>query len=351
MTGRTYIHSLATAAPDFSYTQPEGMEFILDRYSGVLDEKGRELMRKVFAHPSVRRRRFAFNDPDVLLRETFDERMERFQKWSVELSARAAGEALERAGFSPADVSVLAVNTCTGYLCPGITSYLMERMNLPRTVLAFDLVGSGCSGAIPNLQTAQGVLRGIDSGVALCVSSEICSCTFEMGNDPSLIVSNAIFGDGAAAAIVSPRPGGLRLEASEAWYAPEYRDDVRFMYRNGRLHNRLSRRLPVLAGKAAAAVTGNLLGSRGLKREDIRHWAVHPGGESIIEAVGRRLGLEEEFMRHTRSILSEYGNLSSATVWFVLRSILDEGVSPGDRIVMLAFGAGMSAHALLLEAE
>ncbi|MHB9029520.1 MAG: 3-oxoacyl-[acyl-carrier-protein] synthase III C-terminal domain-containing protein, partial [Candidatus Latescibacterota bacterium] len=97
-------------------------------------------------------------------------------------------------------------------------------------------------------------------------------------------------------------------------------------------------------------VVENLLGSRGLHREDIRHWAVHPGGDSIITSVRERLGIGEEAMRHTRSVLTDYGNMSSATVWFVLRSILDEGITPGDKIIMLAFGAGMSAHAFLLEA-
>lgn len=345
------ILSLATASPEFVYTQAEGEAFLLEHYADILDDHGREIIHSVFAHPSVRRRHFSFADPGIIRRETPDERMERFTRWSVDLAARAAQEALECAGTAVRDVSALVVNTCTGYLCPGITSYLVERMDLSRTAPTFDLVGSGCGGAIPNLQMARGILRELTGGVVLSISVEVCSCTFQMGNDQSLLVSNALFGDGAAAAVVGNGPGGLRLEASAVFHAPEYRNDVRFEYRNGQLHNRISRRLPVLAARAADRVVENLLGERGLRTEDIRRWAVHPGGDSIVTAVRDRLGLPEEALRHTRTVLSEYGNLSSATVWYVLRSILDEGVDPGDRIVMLAFGAGMSAHAFLLEAE
>ncbi len=346
------ILSLATASPEHVYTQAEGEAFLLEQYDGILDDRGREVVRKVFAHPSIQRRRFSFHDPRIIHRETPDERMERFTRWSVDLSARAAESALISAGVSTGDVSALVVNTCTGYLCPGITSYLIERMDLPRTVLTFDLVGSGCGGAIPNLQTAQGILRGLSGGVVLSVSVEVCSCTFQMGNDPSLIISNALFADGAAAAVVGGGgTGGLRLEASAAFNAPEYRDDVRFEYRNGQLHNRITRRLPVLAAKAAESVVSNLLETRGLEVGDIRWWAVHPGGDSIVTAVRDRIGLTEDALRHTRAVLSGYGNLSSVTVWFVLRSILDDGIGPGDRIMLLAFGAGMSAHAFLLKAE
>jgi predicted naringenin-chalcone synthase len=350
MTGEEYIAALATAVPEYTCDQTEGEDFLAKHYSDRLNDRSMETLRKVFRHPGVRRRYFAFDSPEELLDENPDRRIDRFTRRSVDLSARAAEKVLERTGLSPHDVSALVVNTCTGYLCPGISTYLLERLGLERTTRCFDLVGSGCSGAIPNLQMAQGCLRADGGGAVLSISVEICSCTFQMGDNLGLIVSNAIFGDGAAAAIVTNRPGGLRLAGSGALYLPEYREDVRFVYRNGQLHNQLTLRLPKLAARGAAQVTANVLGAAGLGVGDIDHWAIHPGGDEIVTSVRDGLGLSEEQMRHTRGVLSEYGNMSSATVWFVLERIGKEGIEAGDRIMMLAFGAGMSAHAFLLQA-
>jgi predicted naringenin-chalcone synthase len=344
-----YIAGVSTAVPEYTCGQAEGLEFLEHNYSDVLSSRSMDVLRKVFAHPSVGRRYFAVDSPEELLAEYPDRRMDRFALRSVELSAKAAERALLEASLAPEDVSALVVNTCTGYLCPGISTYLLERMGFPKTTRCFDLVGSGCGGAIPTLQTAQGLLRGEGAGAAvLCVSVEVCSCTFQMGNDLGLIISNAIFGDGAAAAVVSNKTGGLRLTASGARYLPEYRDDVRYVYRNGQLHNHLSLRLPKLAAIGAAQVADDVLKAAGLEIGDIDHWAVHPGGDSIVTTVRDALGLDEAHMRHSRAVLSEYGNMSSPTVWFVLDKIRRGGIAPGERVMMLAFGAGMSAHAFLL---
>ena len=139
--------------------------------------------------------------------------------------------------------------------------------------------------------------------------------------------------------------------ASASRLAPEHRDDIRYVHKNGQLHNQLSLRLPQVAGKTVGpAVLADLLDPHGLQPADIKHWALHPGGENVINAVRDEIGLSERQLRQTRDILARYGNMSSATVWFVLREILNDGLAPGDWCVMAAFGAGLSAHAYLLQA-
>jgi predicted naringenin-chalcone synthase len=345
-----YIAAVGKANPEFSCGQAFGEAFLASHYTGILSERSMEVLHKVFAHPSVQRRYFAVDSPEELLNEDPDRRMERFTRRSVELSAQAARFAMKEAALDSSDITALVVNTCTGYICPGISTYLLEPLGLKPTTPSFDLVGSGCGGAVPNLQVAQGLLRGNPDGAALCISVEVCSCTFQIGNDMGLLVSNAIFGDGAAAAVVWNRPEGLRMVASGARYLTEYRDDVRYVYRNGQLHNHITLRLPKLAAKGAAQVTADVLDSAGLRVEDIDHWAIHPGGDSVITSVRDALGLSEEQVRHSRGVMADYGNMSSATVWFVLDKIRREGIAPSDRVMMLAFGAGMSAHAYLLQA-
>jgi predicted naringenin-chalcone synthase len=210
------------------------------------------------------------------------------------------------------------------------------------------MVGSGCGGAIPNLQVAESMLKANNGGVAVSASVEICSSTFQIGNDLSLILSNALFGDGAAAVVLWNKPEGFELVASAGRYVPEQRDTIRFVHKEGQLHNQLSLKLPDLVKKAATEVVTDVLSSQGLKTGDIKHWALHTGGEKIINAVRDEIGIPEERLRATRKVLSEYGNMSSPTVWFVLKEIIQDGITAGDWCVMVAYGAGLSAHAVLL---
>lgn len=284
-TSGNFIDGISTALPPGSLTQEEAASFLKRSYAGRLKPASLRLMEKIFANDSVLGRRFAFDAPEELVDEDPDRRMERFTRWSLALSAKAARGALARTGLCAEDISGLVVNTCTGYLCPGLSTYLIEELGLNRSVKAYDLAGAGCGGAVPNLQLANALAGETKGGAVLSVSSEICSCTFQMGDDASLIVSNALFGDGAAAAVVRGEPSGFELLASASRFAPEYRDDIRYVYRNGQLHNRLSARLPELAAGAAAAATAELLSSAGVNRGAVSRWAVHPGGEKVINAV------------------------------------------------------------------
>jgi predicted naringenin-chalcone synthase len=346
--GSPHIGAIACVVPPCSASQDSAAGLLREHFGPGLTPRSRGLIRAAFSHPAIRKRHFAVNDLSDIIRESPDQRMERFTEQSVELSARAVRRALDRAGASLDDVTGLVVNTCTGYLCPGISSYLVERLGLSRTIGAYDLVGSGCGGAIPNLQVAEALLRGRPDGIVLSVSVEICSAAFQMDNDFSLILSNALFGDGAAAAVLWTRPQGFELVASAGRYVPEQREAVRFVHKQGQLHNQLSPGLPDMVGKAAARVVADLLASQGLAGDDISHWALHTGGAGIIEAVRNGIGIPEGKLQPTRRVLADYGNMSSPTVWFVLEDIAGNGVSPGEWCLMLAYGAGLSAHAGLL---
>jgi len=346
---KAHIAAVAVATPPLSLDQAEAGRYLAERYSGTLNSRSLSLMQGLFSNTTIRRRSFALEKPDDLFTEDLDGRIRRFTRWAVDLSAEAIEKALVQAGAACRDVSGLVVNTCTGYICPGISTYLIERLGLDRSIRVYDLVGSGCGGALPNLEVAESLLGRAPDRVVVSASVEVCTATFQMGNDLSLLVSNALFGDGAAAAVLWRRKQGLRLIASSSWYAPEDRDAIRYVHKDGQLHNQLSTRLPHLVKKAVAQVLRDLLGPRDLHVADIRHWALHTGGEKIINCIRDEIGLSEKQLLPTRSILSAYGNMSSPTVWFVVNDILDKGMDHGDFCVMVAFGAGLSAHAVLLK--
>lgn len=342
-----FVASIACVVPPFSADQKFAAELIKKHFGQQLTPRSLGLIRATFSHPSIRKRHFAVEDPARIVEESSDQRVARFTEKSVELAAQAVAKALDQAGVNVRDVNGLVVNTCTGYICPGISTYLLERLGLPRGTRVYDLVGSGCGGAIPNLQVAESLLKS-HGGIVVSVAVEICSAAFQMGNDLSLILSNALFGDGAAAAVLRNRAEGFELVASAGRYVPELRESIRFVHREGQLHNQLSTDLPELVGKASAEVVEDLLSMKSLRHGDVGHWALHTGGEKIINAVRDEIGIPEEQLWATRKVLAQYGNMSSPTVWFVLDEILQSGIRPDEWCVMVAYGAGLSAHAYLL---
>ncbi|TSK04956.1 MAG: type III polyketide synthase [Geobacter sp.] len=345
--GAVYVASVASAVPEFSASQSYAAELVRQRFKETLTPRSLGLIRATFEHPAIEKRHFAVDAPARIFDETVDERVARFTEESVELAGRAVLSALEKVGVSPWQVSGLVLNTCTGYICPGISTYVAQRLGMRPSTRLYDLVGSGCGGAIPNLQVAESMLRTI-GGVVVSVSVEICSAAFQMDNDLSLILSNALFGDGAAAAVLWQKPVGFELTASAGRYVPEEREAIRFIHKGGQLHNQLSTDLPGLVARAAAEVVDDLLDSASLEKEDIGAWALHTGGEKVINAVRDQVGIPEELLWATRRVLSQYGNMSSPTVWFVLEEMMQKGIPAGTWCVLLAYGAGLSAHAYLL---
>ena len=348
MAGNPHIASIAVAVPPYSADQAFAEEFVKKHYSDRLDKRSLHLLHTFFQHPSIRKRHFAIDDPMELVDEGPDRRIARYTSRAIELSMEAVTRALELAKVGAGEVMGLVLNTCTGYICPGVSTYLIERLGLRRDIQTFDLVGSGCGGAIPNLQAAEALVKA-HGGVVLSVSVEICSATLQMDNDLSLLLSNALFADGAAAAVIWERPKGWSLVGSASRYVPEQRESIRYVHKQGQLHNQVSLRLPDLVKKAAAEVVKDVLGRRALFISDIAHWALHNGGENIINAVQKEVGIPESHIQPTRKVLSEFGNMSSPTVWFVMNEIQQGRIAAGDWCVMIAYGAGLSAHAYLLQ--
>jgi alkylresorcinol/alkylpyrone synthase len=219
-------------------------------------------------------------------------------------------------------------------------------------VLALDLVGQGCGAALPNWRTAEALLArgGCERILSVCV--EVCSAAFYLDNDPGVLISACLFGDGAGAAILSntPRRNQRRVEwkTARSILSPEHRDYLRFEQRGGMLRNILSRQVPSLASKHAARVFGEMLAQTGVKRDQIASWILHAGGRDVLLAMQEWLGLTERDLRWSAGVLSEYGNLSSPFVLFVMKAALAGG-APGGLWWMSSFGAGFSCHGALLE--
>ena len=170
-----------------------------------------------------------------------------------------------------------------------------------------------------------------------------------MADDPSLLISNAIFGDGAAAAVLWDRGEGLGIVGRASRFEPRFRDEVRFVYRNGALHNRLALQLPRTMRELAPPFVRSFLDRQGYTVENINRWALHPGGDRILSAIAEELGLTDAQCAVSRAVLRDYGNMSSPSVLFALERTMANGMAPGDLCCVVAYGAGLSLHALLLQ--
>lgn len=347
-----YLASLGTANPPCTITQNEAAVLAMKHYGDLLTERSMDLLMQVLAHPSIVSRYLAVDNKEyipLLKNEDPDIRIARFTKWALTLAVDAARKALDSCGVDPGEITAVFVNTCTGYICPGIATCLIEKLSLKKNVHAIDFVGSGCGGALPNLHSGESHVRLRSGNVALCISVEICTATFQMDNDPSLLISNAIFGDGAAAAVLWDRPEGMKLAGYAAQFAPEYRDDVRYVYKKGQLHNRLSSQLPKIICSLVPEFIQYFIVNQGIVIDDISHWALHPGGDKMIVGLQQCLELSNEHMAPTRSVLRDFGNMSSPTVLFIAERILKEHATPPKRMLLCAYGAGLSMHSYMLE--
>jgi len=333
--------------------QAEAFEFF-DRHVR-LSSAQRKLYRHLLLDGPIRGRYIGMERREEALETDPDRAVHRFEKFGRRIASEAARKALASARLAPADVGALIVNSCTGYLCPGLSSYIAEDLGLPASVKVFDLMGMGCGAAIPNLECAAALLTTGMEWPALSIAVEICSATIFLDNDPGLTVSNCIFGDGAAAAVLSragngEHDGRLRLVDFAGGLYPRHREQLRYRTQQGRLRNVLGKRVPVLAAQTGTEVTHKLLARHGLTRSDIRWWAVHAGGSAVLDEIGERLRLDETALRFSRGVFADFGNMSSPTVLFVLKRILQQGrPARGERGVLLSFGAGFTTFAALVE--
>jgi alkylresorcinol/alkylpyrone synthase len=345
------IQSLAVANPPAYIHQKKAFDFF-DNHLQLAGEE-RELYRRLLLEGPIKGRYIGVDRYEESCESSPGKLTERFLKYGTLIAAEAAGKALSQAGSGAGDIGALVVNTCTGYLCPGLSSYLIEELKLPPSVKVFDLMGMGCGAAVPNLECAAGVLAQGRVDRVLSISVEICSATAFMAPEPDLIVSNCIFADGASAAVLSPSREGKGLatiEDFESGIFPQYRDHLRYRTEtDGRLRNVLSQRVPIIGSKVISSVAERLLTRHRLDVGDIKWWAVHAGGTSVLQNVEKKLSLPPSALQYSYEIFQHYGNMSSPTLMFALEKILRCGKpKPGDKGLLLGFGAGFSGFAALV---
>src|ERR1035437_2715782 len=245
-----HLHALATAVPPGTFTQLECWEIAQRPNAGQRLKKRSMLILQTIlrGEHGIATRHFATSNIEHVFDLTADQLNAAFRTEAPKLAGRALTAALEQAGVKPAELDALLICTCSGYLCPGVTSYVAEQLGLRTNAFLQDLVGLGCGAAIPTLRAASHILAAQPNATVACVAVEICSAAFYLDDDPGVLISACLFSDGAAATIWrgTPGPAGLRASDFNTLHLPAERDKLRFEQRDGKLRNRLHRSVPEL---------------------------------------------------------------------------------------------------------
>lgn len=342
-----HLHALATAVPPTTFTQPQCWEIMARSPTRKrLNSRSLALLETVLNGDSgIARRHFAVSDVDGIFDYTPDRLNAAFRLAAPELAGRALASALAQAGLRADQLDALLVCTCTGYLCPGVSSYVAEQLGLRSNAFLQDIVGLGCGAAVPTLRATHAVLAAQPDAIVACIAVEICSAAIYLDDDPGVLISACLFGDGAAAGIwrATPSPLGVRCHGFNTLHRPEDRDLLRFELRNGKLRNLLDRSVPARAADAVKT----LLASEPAGARPINRILAHAGGREVIKAL--ETALPAYPLDATREVLRDHGNMSSPSVLFALEVALrDSRPGPDHDWWLVSFGAGFSAHSCRL---
>ena len=364
----SYLGAIGTANPAHRIAQPQIAEFMaralqfgegdtrklraLYRVSGighrysVLPDYGRAVGEYTFFP----------NTPTLEPFPSVGQRMTAYRREALPLAMEAVRASLGQVPeVEAATITHLVTVSCTGMYAPGLDIELVQALGLRPDVRRTCVNFMGCYAAVNAIKLADAFCRADADARVLIVSVELCTLHFQKSPQEDHLISNALFGDGAAACLVQARPlpagaPSLSLEGFHCGLEPDGHDDMAWHINDFGFEMTLSSYVPKLIQRGIRKLTDGLLASLPVQLSDIRHFAIHPGGRKILETIETELGLTREDNRHAYRVLRDYGNMSSATVLFVLRDVL-AATTPADNgapVLSFAFGPGLTMEAMLL---
>ncbi len=357
MTAR--IVSIGTALPDTRVAQSTLRDLFAAQPG--FDRKSQRLVGAAFDAAAIDTRHvvlpqlagaavdgLAVRDGDTLLMPPTGARNDEYRRAAPPLFAAAARAALRDSPYDASSVTHVVTVSCTGMFAPGPDYHLVRDLDLPVTVERYHLGFIGCAAAIPALRLAARIVGDDAAAVVLVVCCELCSLHWQTSSHPDQIVAASVFADGAGAAIVTSAdgsPDGLDLEGFATHVTDDGEKDMAWTVGDSGFEMTLTPQVPRIIGREITAIAADVLGDLA----DIDAWAVHPGGRSILDRVDSALDLDAAALAPSREVLRAHGNMSSATLLFILRDLLaDAALADGGRVAALAFGPGLTVEAATL---
>lgn len=362
-----FIESLGTALPPYRVTQQYARETMKDLLAGnrlaqrlihrLYSQSGIEARYTVMPDflapddaPEVPRSGLFLNEQGAYCAPTTKMRNQVYIKAARPLARRAAEDALQGSSLKKQDITHIVTASCTGFSAPGLDYMLLRDLGLAADVQRYHVGFMGCYAAFPALKIAKAFCQADPHAVVLVVCLELCTLHLQMAGDPDTLLSGSVFADGAGAALVTAKPAAkacYELSATATTLTEMGEADMAWAIGDEGFDIVLSSYVPEILEANIAEAIAPLLASYGVAVKDVARWAVHPGGRAILDKVQKGLALPEGALDVSRSVLCDYGNMSSATILFVLaRMALETPV--GEQVCAMAFGPGLTVESALL---
>jgi len=342
------ILSVATAVPAHRITQEQAAEFARLQFAGHIPDLARLL--RVFTHAGIDTRYFATPQEWFLSEHDLAEKSALYAREATRLSAAAANKALDQAALLAKDIDYIIYVNTTGLATPSIDARLINEMGLRPDVRRTPIWGLGCAGGAAGLSHAHHYALAHPEARILVVATELCGLTFLPGDTSrSNLVATALFADGAAAAVITGAGDGLEILATRSRFYPDSLDVMGWTVLQQGLQVVFAQRIPTIVRETAGRDIAEFLAVHDLKIADIEAFLLHPGGPKVLAAYEQALALTPAQLDLPRGILRDYGNMSSATVLFVLERYLDaHGTGNGGHGLISTLGPGFCAESLLV---
>jgi predicted naringenin-chalcone synthase/1,4-dihydroxy-2-naphthoate octaprenyltransferase len=358
----SYLAAIETAVPDYAYSQESLTAFYLKSTDDLTNKRkirivagktGIDTRYSVIPDFDKEPEEYTFfNKTASLLPEpSLTQRMQLYQQHATKLS-KAAIEKIGGFEDIKKDITHLITVTCTGLFAPGLDVELMRELDLNPTIQRSSVNFMGCNAAIIALKNADAICKSEPDAKVLIVCTELCSIHFQKQYNDDYLLSNLIFGDGAASVLVTSKPTGeylhqVKIDAFNSMILHNGYSDMAWRLSETGFIMNLSSYVPDLIRKNIEP----MLQSIGLKPDDYKHWAVHPGGKRIVDDFAAALELDKCFLEPTYNVLKNFGNMSSPTVLFVLKEVLEKAKPEnlGNKLFAAAFGPGLSIETMQMQ--
>jgi alkylresorcinol/alkylpyrone synthase len=275
-----------------------------------------------------------------------------YREHGILLARRVAQDALDRAGMTPEDVDLIVTVSCTGVMIPSVDAYLAHQMGFRPNVRRLPITELGCAAGAAGLSRAWEYVLAYPGSTVLLIATELPTLTFQRKDfSQANLISAVLFGDGAAATVITGRESaGPAILASESYLFPDSLEAMGFDLRDTGFHIVLAKEVPQLIRDRIGGLVDDFLARHALTRKQMKAWLLHPGGQKLLAYMEQELGICRCQVQPSWDVLRDYGNLSSASVLFVLKEWLErQQMNSGDRGLLAAFGPGFSAEMLLLQ--
>lgn len=352
MQPRTRILAIGTAVPETRFTQEEAAQLM-----GIQSPKA----KRFFEHGHIKTRHLLLpknqSQNGVLEEETPQQLREKFLHHSTKIINKAVQAALQNAQLKLNDVDYIACVTSTGFVVPGLSALVVEELGMNADTQRVDIVGMGCNAGLNGLQSAANWCASNPEKIGLLICCELCSCIYTFDDSENTALVNSLFGDGVVAAVLQnsktqKNPSHPSILSFSSHLIANSLDLLRFNWdlEKDRYSFYVDKKTPETLAREVQKPFANLLGKANITDKHLKHWIVHSGGAAILDAMEKTLKLPSNALRHTRSVLHDYGNVSSGSFLFSYQRLIEENiVRPHDHGLVMTMGPGLTIEMALLQ--